>query len=117
MRYRQTAFTGSSCGGGILGDAEFAAIARCTALRNLILRDCQSSLKIDMSQVPAAMALESLDFSMSNEEGSRTIAAWAAKCPRLRYLYDRAGSFDVATLRKFKAHPSLDFLTVNFGAD
>ncbi len=103
--------------GGILGNAEFAAIARFTALRNLILTDCRSSPEIDMSQVPAATALESLNFSMSNPVGRRIIAAWAAKCPKLRYLYDRAGPFNAAALRKFKDHPSLDFLTVDFGPD
>ena len=103
--------------GAILGNAEFAAIARFTALQNLNLTDCQSSLTVDMSLVPAAPALESLNFSMSNEPSRGIIAGWAAKCLKLQYLYDRAGSFDVATLRKFKDHPSLDFLTVDFGAD
>ena len=103
--------------GATLGNAEFAGIARFTALRSLLLTDCLPSPKLDLSQAPAAAALQSLNFSMSNEDGRKIIAAWAAKCPKLQHLYDRDGSFDTSTLRKFKGHPSLDFLTVDFGAD
>jgi thiol-disulfide isomerase/thioredoxin len=103
--------------GAILGTGEFAGIARFTTLRNLILTDCRSSPKVDVSQVPAASALQSLNFSMSNEDSRKIIASWAKKCQKLQFLYDRDGSFDASTLRKFKGHPSLDFLTVDFGAD
>lgn len=103
--------------GALLGDAELAFLARFTGLRNLALSDCRLSATLDVSAVPGAPVLESLRFSTRSDEGQKTVAAWAAKCPKLQYIYDQGEAFDVASVRQFEGHPSLDFLTVELGAD
>lgn len=103
--------------GACLGNADFDAIARFTALRSLSLNNCHTAPHLDMSHVPGAAALQFLNFSMSEDEGRKMVSAWAANCFRLQYLYDAGGPFDLSTLRRFKGHPALDFLTVEFGAD
>ena len=93
--------------GAILGNEEFASIARFTRLRNLILTDCRSSQKVDVSQIPAAAALQSLNFSMSNEGSRRIMASWAEKCQKLQFLYDRDGSFDASHFGNSRVIPPL----------
>ena len=103
--------------GANLGDTELAAIARLALLRRLGLANCRSAPNTDVDRAPPATALQYLRSSMSDEQGRRIVAAWAAKCPKLQYLYDDGGSFDAKALRKFKGHPAIDFLRVDFDAN
>ncbi|HET6327908.1 MAG TPA: thioredoxin-like domain-containing protein [Planctomycetaceae bacterium] len=103
--------------GAKLGAAEFASIARFTSLRELGLNDCQLAPKVEVSGMPAAPALQWLNFSVKGEPGRKLMTAWVARCPKIEYVYDQAGSLDVSALRQFRGHPTLDFVTVDFGAD
>ncbi len=104
--------------GAKLGTAEFASIARFTCLRELGLNDCQLALKVEVSGMPAAVRrLQWLNFSVKGEPSRKLMTAWVARCPKIEYVYDQAGSLNVSALRQFRGHPTLDFVTVDFGAD